>query len=328
MIHFSWIWIFLLLPLPLIVRWLFPPCKVAREETLFVPFASQFAGLSGDAVKGKSTRAYHLWLATLVWVLLVVAAARPQWLGEPVELPTSGRDLLLAVDISGSMQAEDFVIKGQSVNRLIATKIIAGDFIERRTGDRLGLLLFGEHAYTQVPLTFDRKTVKTLLNEAAIGLAGEKKTAIGDVIGLAVKRLRDRPQENRVVILLTDGTNNAGVIEPLEAAELAKKSGVTIYTIGIGADSMVVPSIFGNRRVNPSEGLDEESLEQIAQTSGGRYFRARDTKELEQIYGVIDTLEPVEGDNQFFRPKKSLFYWPLAGAFVLSCLMFVLWRER
>jgi Ca-activated chloride channel family protein len=209
------------------------------------------------------------------------------------------------------------------VNRLQATQQVAGDFIEQRVGDRIGLILFGQQAYLQTPLTFDRKTVQQLLQEAVIGLAG-KETAIGDAIGLAVKRLRDHPVDSRVLILLTDGANTAGEVSPLKAAELAAQAGLKIYTIGIGADELLVRSLFGTRRVNPSQDLDEKTLTAIAETTGGRYFRARHLEELQQIYQLLDRLEPVNEDAQYFRPRHALYPWPLAGALLLALALLIL----
>ena len=211
------------------------------------------------------------------------------------------------------MKEEDFLLAGRRVDRLTATKKVAGDFIERRQGDRLGLILFGEQAYLQTPLTFDRKTVASLLDEALIGLAG-KATAIGDAIGLAVKRLKDQPASNRVVILLTDGANTAGQVDPLQAARLAAHEEVRIYTIGIGADRMEVRSLFGRRTINPSRDLDESMLQAIADQTGGKYFRARDLAELNEIYGLLDQLEPIEQEHRVYRPEKPLYAWPLALA--------------
>jgi Ca-activated chloride channel family protein len=225
--------------------------------------------------------------------------------------------MMLAVDLSFSMQEEDFELQGQWVDRLSATKAVAQEFIMRRKGDRIGLILFGENAYLQTPLTFDRETVRTLLLESQIGLAG-RATAIGDAIGLALKRLRDQDDSNRVLILLTDGANTAGEIEPIQAAELAAQNGLTIYTIGIGADEMLVRSLFGTRRVNPSADLDESTLRGIAQMTGGQYFRARDTGELEKIYQLLDALEPIEQDPETFRPVAALFQWPLGAALILA----------
>lgn len=321
MISFQWPWLCLILPLPWIVRRLFPPIDVSSEAALRVPFLEDF--MDNRPTAKRRVGIWPLWLAALVWLLLVSAAMRPQWLGELVEIPRSGREMILAVDLSASMQEDDFIIKGQRVDRLTATKWVAGNFIERRAGDRIGLILFGERAYLQAPMTYDRETVRTLLYEAAIGLAG-KATAIGDAIGLAVKRLREREESNRVLILLTDGANTAGAVEPLEAAELAAREGLKVYTIGVGADEKLVRSLFGTRRVNPSADLDEATLKAVAEKTGGRYFRARDTQELNKIYKLLDVLEPVETDPKQYRPRKSLYYWPLAFAFILSGLLLIL----
>lgn len=319
MIHFEWPWLFIAVPVPLLLRLLLPPAA-ASEAALRVPSLAAFAMDIGAQHASVTRRRWLALPAMLAWLLLVSAAARPVWLGDPVELPVSGRDLMLAVDISGSMQIEDIVMDGKPVNRLAAVKAVAGEFIERRIGDRIGLILFGSQAYVQTPLTFDRKTVQTLLQDSAIGLAGEK-TAIGDAIGLAVKRLLQNPQGNKVLVLLTDGASNAGEVQPLKAAELAAKEGLTIYTIGIGADEMRVNSLFGSQRVNPSVDLDEKTLGAIAQATGGKYFRARDGKQLDQIYAMLDALQPVVQDKQTFRPQHALFYWPLGMAMLFAGLM-------
>ncbi len=316
MIHFEWPWLLLALPLPLLVRWLLPAKMTVEQAALKVPFLDDFT----DAETKSSTTSnqkWPLWLASIAWVLLVIACTRPQWLGEPIEQAVSGRDLMLAVDLSGSMEVQDFFINKQAVDRLTAIKYVATDFINRRVGDRLGLILFGTQAYLQTPLTFDRKTVMTLLNESAIGLAGDN-TAIGDAIGLAIKRLKNQPADSRVLILLTDGANTAGEVSPLKAAELAAANKLKIYTIGVGADEMIVRSFFGNRKVNPSADLDENTLVKIAESTGGRYFRARNADELNNIYMLLDQLEPIEKDKQFFRPRTDLFYWPLALALALA----------
>ena len=316
MMQFEWPWLWLLLPLPWLLRWLLPAVPVHGDAALRVPFLDDFSTARGET--GPTAQSpWPLWVAAMAWLLLIAALTRPQWLGDAIELPVSGRDLMLAVDLSGSMEVEDFQWQGELVNRLVATKVVASGFIDRRTGDRLGLILFGQQAYLQTPLTFDRETVKQLLLESAIGLAG-KETAIGDAIGLAVKRLRDHPVNSRVLILLTDGANTAGEVDPLKAAELAADAGLKIYTIGIGADEMVVRSLFGTRRVNPSQDLDEKTLRTIAESSGGRYFRARDTQELEQIYRLLDELEPVDEESRYFRPVHALYPWPLAVALLLA----------
>jgi Ca-activated chloride channel family protein len=318
MIHFAWLWAFVALPLPLIVRWLLPAHTPVEQAALKVPFLQDIAELQAQPV--LKSQSWAVYLAAAAWILLVLASSRPQWLGEPIEQAISGRDLMLAVDLSRSMEAQDFMLNKKPVDRLTAIKAIANDFIERRTGDRLGLVLFGTQAYLQTPLTFDRKTVQTLLDEAVIGLAGDN-TAIGDAIGLAVKRLKNQSAESHVLILLTDGANTAGEVTPLKAAELAAASGLKIYTIGVGADEMIVPSFFGSRKVNPSLDLDEKTLIKIAESTGGAYYRARNTQELDGIYRRIDELEPVEKDKQYFRPRTELFMYPLTLSLLLVALL-------
>lgn len=326
MLTFVWPLVALALPLPWIMRKILPPARGDQLRALRVPFAGAMLAGESAAKQAKGSN-WQIWLAGLAWLLLIAASCRPEWLGEPVEIPISGRDMLLAVDLSGSMEVKDFTLDDQAVDRLQATKAVARDFIERRQGDRLGLILFGEQAYLQVPLTFDRTTVNTLLDEAVIGLAG-KATAIGDAIGLAVKRLREQPDADKVLILLTDGANTAGSVEPLQAAQLAAQEGLKIYTVGIGADEMVVRSFFGNRRINPSAELDETTLTAIAEQTGGRYFRARDTQQMAAIYSLLDELEPTVKERQLFRPKTALYPWPLGAAIGLTLPLLVIRRWR
>ena len=313
---FAWPWLFALLPLPLLAL-LLPRAEVSRPAALRFPFFAAFE--DSTTTRGRRGKFWRLPLALLAWLLLVVAAARPQLIGETVHLPVAGRSLMLAVDISGSMQTDDMRIGGQRMTRLTAVKQVAGDFLEAREGDRVGLILFGDQAYLQAPLTFDRRTVNTLLNEAAIGLAG-RSTAIGDAIGLGVKRLQDQPEENRILILMTDGANTAGAVSPLKAADLAATANVRIYTIGIGASERIVRGLFGNRRLANRE-LDEETLRAIADKTGGRYFRARDAGSLADIYALLDEIEPVSEDTQSYRPVDELYAWPLAGSLLLTLLM-------
>lgn len=318
----AWPWMLLLAPLPLLVRKLLSPASGAQEAGLRVPSFAGFAVLA-NRPQSEQLMNWRFWFAVIAWLLLVLASARPERIGDELDVPVSGRNLMLAVDLSGSMDAKDFELGGRRVDRLTATKAVASDFIARREGDRIGLILFGERAYLQVPLTLDRETVNVLLLEAFIGLAGEK-TAIGDAITLAVKRIHDQGADGgeQVLILLTDGANTAGEIDPLKAAELAAQIGLRIYTIGIGAEVMTVPSITGGmRRVNPSADLDEATLTTIAEETGGRYFRAVDTAGLQDIYNLLDELEPVAEPEAGFRPIKALYYWPLGGALVLAFLM-------
>ncbi|HEY0179686.1 MAG TPA: VWA domain-containing protein, partial [Dokdonella sp.] len=213
--------------------------------------------------------------------------------------------------------------------RFAAIQAIASDFVQRRAGDRVGLILFGTRAYQLVPLTFDLKTVGKQLSDATIGLAG-RETAIGDAVGLAVKRLRDRPQQQRVLILLTDGVNTSGELDPHKAIDLATANHVRIYTIGIGAEAMRVSSLFGSRIVNPSADLDEKMLTAMAERTGGRYFRARNSEELADIYRTIDKLEPAADTKQSLRPVDEMYWLPLAAALAAAACAWLLpaWRTR
>jgi Ca-activated chloride channel family protein len=275
----AWAWLLLLLPVPWLVRRWLSAAPRAGLQALKVPwFAMMTASRSGWMKKPVLAV-----LAGLAWTLLLLAAARPQWVGEIETLPVSGRDLLLAVDISGSMDT----------------------------------VLFGSRAYLQTPLTFDTETTAILLNESEIGLAG-RETAIGDAIGLAVKRLRDDAASERVLVLLTDGANTSGEVQPMQATQFAAREGMTIYTVGVGADEMMVQDFFGSRLVNPSADLDEDTLKAIAELTGGAYFRARDAQALAEIYEQLDELEPVESDQEAIRPVDELFFWPLSVAFLLA----------
>ncbi len=319
MISFAWVWLFALLPLPILVYLLPAKKNNAKNNALKVPLLIQAS--SSFEPTNKSNK-IPLVVLTLCWLLVVTALARPQWLGEAIDIPTQGRDMMIAVDLSGSMEIEDMSLNGRNVNRLQMLKVVLGDFIERRIGDRLGLILFADDAYMQTPMTFDRQTVKQMLDESELGLVG-RKTAIGDAIGLAVKRFNDKEESNKVLLLVTDGQNTAGKISPEQALELAVSKGVTIYTIGIGADVMVQQSLWGAQRINPSSDLDESSLLEIAKQTGGQYFRARDTKSMNDIYELLDKLEPVEQDQQQMRPLTALFYWPLGLAALIALLYLV-----
>ena len=320
MLEFTWPWIFLALPLPLVIyRWM---ARAPRQDAaLYVPFFSMLSRLQSDSENITSSRLLYLICCTLIWLLIVLAATRPQWLGEPVQLPSTGRDLMLSVDISGSMEAQDMVVGNRQASRIDVVKAVVGDFVERREGDRLGLILFAAHSYVQAPLTFDRDTVGTLLEEAEIGIIEESATAIGDAIGLAVIHLRNRPENSRVLVLLTDGVNNAGAVSPEQAGQLAQQENIKIYTIGIGADQVVQRTFFGARAINPSAELDEAVLTRIAESTGGRYFRARDVNDLVEIYEELDLLEAIEQDEQTYRPTRVLFYWPLGSAVVISFIL-------
>lgn len=320
MIHFAWPLMALLLPLPWLRHALSSPAE-PRGPTLFVPIAATVA--NGSTAIAAPARRGRLVFAAL-WLLLVVAAMRPQWLGEPQPVPTTGRRMMLAVDVSGSMATEDMA---DGASRLRVVQSVAGRFIDGRHGDRVGLILFGTEPYLQAPLTADLNTVHRFLNEAVVGVAGTQ-TAIGDAIGLAIKRLRaeeagaehssdtGRPAATRqtVLVLLTDGENDAGAMPPLEAARLAAQAGLRIYTIGVGAAPE--QGVFGMSVGNAD--LDEGTLKDIAKTTDGEYFRATDATALQAVYRQIDRLEPAAGTQQWLRPPEEWFTWPLGAALLLS----------
>ncbi|MBI3432547.1 MAG: VWA domain-containing protein [Hydrogenophilales bacterium] len=320
MIHVAWPWMLLCLPLPWLLARRLPPAQ-PQGAALFLPFAALVADAALPA--GRSLSRSRRLLFALVWLLLVLAAIRPQWLGDPEPVASTGRRLLLAVDVSGSMASQDMA---GGATRLQVVQQVAGDFIRRRHGDQVGLILFGTRPYLQAPLTPDLDTVGQFLNEAMIGVAGTQ-TAIGDAIGLAIKRLQQDPGKpghkgDTVLILLTDGSSNAGEMPPEEAAKMAAQAGLRIYTIGVGAAAQ--DGFFG--LVGNSD-LDEDTLKSIAKTTGGEYFRATDAAALEQVYDRIDQLEPSAARQQWYRPRDEWFAWPLGLALLLS-LPAVLWSGR
>ena len=316
MIEWAWPWAFVLLPLPWLVARILPGATANVGAALRMPVHLQALDVAAGSAPVHNSRRV---LALLAWTALLLAAARPQWIGDAQSLPRTGRDLLLAVDASGSMNTEDMKIDGRPVSRYAAVKAIAGDFTRRRIGDRIGLVVFGSQAYLLTPLTFDRATVLKQLEDSVVGLPG-RETAIGDAVGLAVKRLRDRPQDQRVLILLTDGVNDAGALDPRKATELAVAEHVKIYTIGIGAESMQVDGFFGSQIVNPSAELDARMLTEMAQQTGGQFYRARNTDELARIYREIDRLEPAADKSAQYRPTDEIFHWPLSAALLLALL--------
>lgn len=309
---------FIFIPLPLLVYFFAPPAKQKAAITLpYLPNSESVA---------KQKQLLIRVLAVLLWLLLIVSSARPVWYGAPIQNQPKHRDMMLVVDLSGSMDMEDMQYQGEYIDRLTAVKHVLSDFIQKRVGDRLGLVLFADNAYLQTPLTLDRSTVQSQLQQTVLGLVGQK-TAIGEGIGLATKTFIDSDAPQRVMILLSDGSNNAGVLDPIKAAQIAKKYQTTIYTIGIGAGEMVVKQFFINRKVNTAKDLDEDTLTKVAEITGGRYFRARDQQELEQIYAQIDQLEPISTVKQVWRPQSEWFSYPLAMAFIISLVLIILKRH-
>lgn len=299
-------WVFALLPLPLLA-FLIPRAQQSLQA-LRLPF---FNVLDTRSSRPRM-RWYWLLVIVPVWLLLVAAAAGPIEVGKPIALPSKGRDILMAIDLSGSMEQRDMSIGRRSnTTRLAAVQHVAGNFIKRRKGDRLGLVLFGDNAYLQSPVTPDRRTVYNLLKEAELGLAGGS-TAIGDGISIGVKHLMNRPEENRILILLTDGENTSGAVQPIDAATIAAEAGVKIYTIGFGGGDF-----FGRRVESPT-------LQKIAELTGGRYFHASDTSELARVYAELDELEPVADDAGTFRPREAHSHKLLGYAAMLALFSMIL----
>lgn len=321
MINIAYPWVLPAIFLPFVLRLLLPKAANESHAALKIPFFKQLQSsvlIQTTALNRANRGSKYLWLA--LWVLVVVAGSGIEWLGKPLPVSESGRDLMLAVDLSGSMQTPDMQVNGQMQTRFQVVSAAASQFIQKRQGDRLGLILFGTRPYLQTPLTFDRTTVSQMLNDASVGIAGTQ-TAIGDAIGLAIKQLMNSPGNSKALILLTDGGNNAGVLDPLQAAELAQKEHIKIYTIGLGASQMTVQTLFGTQTVNPSSDLDVKGLQEIARITGGEFFRAEDGQSLNDIYSAINHLEPVQSAKITIRPRIPFYPYPLGAALILSMLL-------
>ncbi len=318
-IEFVWWWMLYLIPLPFAIYKLLPSTQ--HRSPIYLPALPQ-AG-SGNRPKQGLIKL----LTALVWLFLLVAAARPVWFGDPITATPKHRDLMLVVDLSSSMSQEDMRQGDEYIDRLSAVKQVLSEFIKKRQGDRLGLVLFADHAYLQTPLTLDRHTISEQLQRTILRLIGNR-TAIGEGIGLATKTFIDGDAPQRVMILLSDGSNTAGVLDPIQAAKIAKKYHATIYTIGVGAGEMTVRGLLMDRTINTAQDLDEDTLKQIANITGGKYFRARDSQDLANIYDTINQLEPVSVANQTWRPQTEWFGLPLALALILSVLLAVMRRNH
>lgn len=312
MLSFAFPWIFLLWPLPLLMRWVLPPHREPRVG-LRVPFMHRLEEVAstraseGMAV-AKRTRLQAI-LTWTVWTLLVLSLGKPQWVGEPLSKTLASRDLLLAVDLSGSMETADFTDpEGQLVERLDAVKLVLDDFLTKREGDRVGLVFFGNAAFVQTPFTEDIEVCRQLMDEAQVGMAGPK-TMIGDAVGLAITIFQKSELEDRVLILLTDGNDSGSKVPPANAARLAADEGVTIHAVAVGD-----PQAAGE------DALDEETLIAMAKATGGGYYRADDRDQLESIYERIDEVETRELQVVTHRPRSDLFHWPLGVAMGLVLL--------
>jgi len=330
MILFAYPYLFALVVLPLICYFLLPVVKNGLGDALKVPFIEDLKNIKNRTKDrflpniGKnvliSLRFLYLFL---IYLLLVVAIARPQFVGEPFRLKANNRDIMLVIDISTSMLNDDFSTFNRKIDRLSAVKYVVGEFLKKRTEDRVGLILFGTRAYLQSPLTFDKVAVRDILYNADAGMAGNS-TSIGDALGLALKNIRDeKNKENKVIILLSDGESNDGALSMAEAIFMAEKEGFKIYTIGVGAEARFMGSFFGIR----NNELDEKSLKELAQKTKGNYFRATDLSSLEKIYQEIDKLEPQNSEGSIIQEKKDLFYIPLLGALILAVLLLFMPRS-
>jgi len=322
MIKFQWPYLAVLLLVPVIMYLIKFKQKnnnikseINTDIAVKLPFYKELLkNLKHQKIKNKkSNLKIEIFLIILTWIFLILALMRPTWYGEPQPIDQKGRDIMLAVDISGSMEANDMT-RNPQITRLDIVKQIAGDFIDKRQKDRLGLVLFGSQAFLHTPLTFDHKTVKKLLNDSLIGFAGNY-TAIGDAIAMSVKYLKGNKS---VLILLSDGSNTSGSIQPLEAAKLAKEFNIKVYTIGIGPDAKSNP-FFGY-----DNDLDESTLKSIAGITEGEYFRATNPDSLKKIYDQINKLEPELKDSKMFTPEKDLFYIPLSISFIICSILMII----
>ena len=315
-------WVIWLLPLPLFYRAVMPAyraCSVALRAPWFTRL-THFSGRasSRQAVIGRRSRTKGAILA-ICWVLTLVAVARPQWIGPPITKSIPTRDLMLSVDLSGSMETEDFTNQaGEKISRLEAVKGVLGDFLLRREGDRVGLIVFGNAAFVQSPFSEDLQATRTLLDETAVRMAGPK-TALGDSIGLAIRMFEESKLEQRVIIALTDGNDTGSRIPPAKAAAIARDEGIRIHTIAVGD-----PTASGEAM------LDEATLREMAALTGGRFFRADDREQLAEIYVELDQLEARQVETLTHRPRRELYPWPLGLAFSLTllALAFDLIRQR
>ncbi|GJG96959.1 VWA domain-containing protein [Cupriavidus pauculus] len=309
MIAIAYPWMFVLLPLPLLVWWRLPAYR-ETSASVRLPFFGEVASAAGlqpaaGAHVPRRGLLLHL-LAPLAWVLIVAALARPQWLEPPIYKSEPVRDLLLALDLSQSMDTRDFKDPaGQVEARVQAVRQVVSNFVAHRPGDRIGLIVFGDAPYPLAPFTLDHTLVRTLIDDSVPGMAGAS-TSLGDAIGLGIKMFDNSHAVEKVLILLTDGNDTASRMPPARAADIAKTRGVVVHTVGIGD-----PAATGEQKV------DLDTLKQIAATTGGRYFFGADQTALASIYATLDRVTPHKEKTLSWRPRRELFMWPLGAAVLL-----------
>ena len=315
-------WLLLLVGLPPILRLVIPPYSETRQAVR-VPWFQRMATVlhqkPADGAAIAQTKMPVLIFLWLLWTLIALAIARPQFLEAPVSRVLPTRDLMLLVDLSGSMETTDFTnAAGDRVDRLTAVKEVLDDFLTRREGDRVGLIVFGNAAFVQVPFTQDLEATRQLLSETAVRMAGPR-TAFGDSIGLGITLFERSEVEQRVMIALTDGNDTGSKVPPAQAAKIAQDNDIVIHVVGVGD-----PTATGEEK------LDEEALGTVASTTGGRYFHAADRDELQEIYTELDRIDTREIEAESYRPRTDLFHWPLA-TFMILWLLFhtaLLFRRR
>ena len=320
MISFAFPWALALLPLPLVLNRILPAREQGRSAVQ-APFVGRLVEASGATPESGSLvarrRVVQIVGFALVWILALVALAKPQWIGEPITRTVASRDLLLAVDLSGSMDTEDFTDSaGQNIDRLGAVKQVLDEFLARREGDRVGLIFFGSAAFVQAPFSEDLSACRVLLDEAQVRMAGPR-TVVGDAIGLAITVFEESELDERVLILLTDGNDTGSRVPTDEAARIARDRGITVHTVAVGD-----PTASGE------ELLDEQALRTIAQTTGGTYALAEDREQLEAVYARIDELDTRDVETESFRPRRELFVWPLGALLVFTLVFFGLVQTR
>ena len=321
MITLRYPYLILLLPLPLLIRYLIKSNSV--EKGLAVPFLDHYAPYA-KVLEPKLKLTWRTGLYYGSWICLVFALMRPVYFGAFMPQIQKGRNILFALDISNSMQNADQIFEHQRIQRIDLVKKVAKQFIQQRQGDRVGLILFGSRAFLQAPLSFDLQTVNALLEEASVGIAGSY-TAMGDAIALATKRFKDLPNDQRILILLTDGAANAGQLTPIQAAQLARDHHVKIYCIGLSSTSLPVSAFFSGSFFNGVNDLDLPTLKKIATLTGGQFFEANDNRGLKEIYDKINQLEPIQKNIQMYRIKTEYYHVPLLIAWLFSAILYTVY---